>query len=202
MEAGVAPTVLALAHGPLAAAVPAAADAISPVTQISANPTLAVRDSSTEIIGSAALALELEGPRDPVGRAGRRIHCGELLCEPELAGVGLHQLEELTLDDHEETEPLARREGAAGGKGCLDPHAIEDPARGHVTVNVADCKRLDPLRDLELPRSHEVDDRSRLGRHRAVACNGGGRGQRECAGKGEQGHPPPRMPPPDHRGAA
>jgi hypothetical protein len=60
--AAVPPITLVLARGAFAAAETVATDASSPTAQISAIPTLVVRDSFTMPIGSAALALELEGP--------------------------------------------------------------------------------------------------------------------------------------------
>ena len=53
MLAGVPPITLALARGPFAVAEAPATDASSPAVQISANPTLVVRDSITTSIGSA-----------------------------------------------------------------------------------------------------------------------------------------------------
>ena len=58
--AGVPPITLVLALGPFAVAETPATDASSPAAQISAVPTLVVRDSITMQVGSAALALELE----------------------------------------------------------------------------------------------------------------------------------------------
>src|SRR5215207_10204231 len=183
MLAGVPPTMLALARGTFAAALPAATDISNPAAQISANPTLAVRDGITMVIGLTALALEPEAPRDAVGRPGRRVGSAVGHVQPEPAWEALHQPEQGALDSDLEAEGLVGHERTGVGDRRLAAESLDHRGPGHRAVDRADCKRLEALRDPDLSGREEVDYCAGLGRHRSAT----GARQLRAAGHGRRG---------------
>src|SRR3954454_7832887 len=148
MFATVPPITLFPARG-LASAIPAKRTPVNPAMHAVTAPPLAIRERIASRVGD--LALQPEGMRDRVTRAGGRVGRRDVADDLVPAGPRLQQPEQWPTRLDEVARRDAGRQRCRLGVGAVHERTLELKRRDHVAVNRALERDDDLLRDPELP---------------------------------------------------